>query len=161
MENTRLTRLDSWLSIGQKIAVIAGLIVSGWFFILREESSPHVQLSIESEMTAGCVFHATVRIKNLGGRIWHIHSAMTKLYQPNLNRTPTPEELSGQEVGAQIRILDDKLRIGEQTALVFNIEPSAKPTHSFFVVQTTLVIKEENQKWIRVQEGSVHATSCE
>lgn len=33
MENTRLTRLDSWLSIGQKIAVIAGLIVSGWFFI--------------------------------------------------------------------------------------------------------------------------------
>ncbi len=161
MENTRLTRLDSWLSIGQKVAVIAGLIASGWFFILREELSPHVRIEIESQMLAGCVFNATVQIENLGGRIWHIHSAVTKLYQPNLDRRPTPEELWGQDVGAQIRILDDKLRIGEKTALVFNIEPSAKPTHSFFVVQTALVIKEENQKWIRVQEGSVHATSCE
>ena len=120
-----------------------------------------MRLMIESEMMAGCVFNATVQIENLGGRIWHIHSAMTKLYQPNLGRRPTAEELSSQEVGAQIRILDDKLRIGEKTALVFNIEPSAKPTHSFFVVQTTLVIKEENQKWIRVQEGSVLATGCE
>lgn len=161
MENTKLARAESWLSIGQKIAVIAALFASGYFFFIREESSPHVRLMIESEMMAGCVFNATVQIENLGGRIWHIHSAMTKLYQPNLGRRPTAEELSSQEVGAQIRILDDKLRIGEKTALVFNIEPSAKPTHSFFVVQTTLVIKEENQKWIRVQEGSVLATGCE
>ena len=161
METTKLQRAESWLGIGQNIAVILALLASGYFFFIRKESSPHVRLMIESEMMAGCVFNATVQIENLGGRIWHIHSAMTKLYQPNLGRRPTAEELSSQEVGAQIRILDDKLRIGEKTALVFNIEPSAKPTHSFFVVQTTLVIKEENQKWIRVQEGSVLATGCE
>ena len=161
MENTKLARAESWLGIGQNIAVILALLASGYFFFIREEISPHVRMKIESEMMAGCVFNATVQIENLGGRIWHIHSAMTKLYQPNLGRRPTAEELSSQEVGAQIRILDDKLRMGKKTALVFNIEPSAKPTHSFFVVQTTLVIKEENQKWIRVQEGSVLATGCE
>lgn len=161
METDRLKRLETWLSIGQKIAVIAGLIASGWFFILREESSPHVRLEIDSKMMAGCVFHATVSIENLGGRIWNLSSAMTKLYQPNLDRRPNSKELWGLEVGAQIRKLDDRLRIGEKTAIVFNIEPSAKPALSFFIVQTTIHIKEEDQTWIRVQEDSVLATNCE
>lgn len=160
METICPKRLDTWLGIGQKIAVITSLLVSGWFFFLREEASPHVRLEINSEMMPGCVFHATVSIENLGGRIWSLSSAMTKLYQPNLDRRPNSKGLWGLEVGAQIRKLDDRLRIGEKTAIVFNIEPSAKPELSFFIVQSTIHIKEEDQTWIRVQEDSVLATGC-
>jgi len=161
MESLCSKRLDTWLAIGQKIAVIAGLIVSGWFFLIREEASPHVRLEIDSAMMPGCVVNVIVTIENLGGRVWNLHSAVTRLYQPNLDRRPSLTDLARLEVGTQIRQLKGKLLIGESTAIGFNIEPSAKPKRSFLVVQTAIHIREENQKWIRVQEDSVLATDCE
>jgi hypothetical protein len=156
-------KLDTWLGIAQKTAIILGIIMSAWHFLLREEASPHVGLEIDSQMMSGCIFRATVSIENLGGRTWNLDSAVTRLYQPNLARIPDPDDLSGLVVGTQILKLNGRLRIGEKTTIGFNIKPTPKPKpkHSFFVVRTAITISEEDQKWIRIQEDTVIAEACE
>lgn len=153
-------RVDTWLSIAQKTVVIIGLLASGWFFFLREETSPHVKLEIEPKMMPGCVLRVIVTIENLGGHVWTLDSAVTRLYQPSLERRPSPSDLSLLEVGTQILQMDYALRANESTAIGFTIEPTERSTHSFFVVQTALNIAEENQRWLRVQESSVLADGC-
>jgi hypothetical protein len=160
MESTPAKRLDTFLGICQKFTVIGGVLVSVWFFMVREESAPHVQMDIDAAIMPGCVARVILDVENLGGRVWNIGSAVTRLYQPDLDRRRDSKNLQKLEVGTQILPTPGKLLIGESTSLVFSIKLSEKPQHAFLVVQTTIMIQEEDQQWIRIQENTVPTGDC-
>ena len=86
-------QIETWLGIVQQVGVIVGLLVTGWFFFLREEASPHVKLALESRLMPGCVVRVNANISNLGGRVWRLASAATRLYQPDTSRIPDSARL--------------------------------------------------------------------
>ena len=150
---------DRWLSIALRTAIISGLLATGWFFFLREESSPHVDIRIQAQVTTKCFIRVNVEVTNLGGRVWKLGSVTVTLYSPDFNRKPKAEDLEDNKLVTQIRVLDDTLRIGEKTTFGFNFKPVTKGI-PYYEVQAVLNIVEENQKWIRVQEGIVIIEDC-
>lgn len=151
-------RLDTWLSIVQRIAVVLGLLGSAWFFFLREESSPYVRLEVTPRMNSDCIVYAEVSIENLGGRVWTIDSITIAVYQPNMRGVINDEQHPRQAIARQVLDTVGALRIKEKTAIVLSVKPEEQAKYGVFVIQVSLKIAEEEPPSARIQEAFLEAT---
>ena len=81
---TNLKDVDTILSIFQRTVIILGCLFSAWFFLLKEEASPHVELTTSSEIIQKDIIRVNVQVKNLGGKSYVIGSAVTRIFLPDL-----------------------------------------------------------------------------
>jgi hypothetical protein len=155
-----LEKFDMCLGIFQKLAVIIGLCASAWFFFLKEESSPHVNLVATSKLMPQCILRVDVKAENKGGRVWQIENAIARVFMPDLERIQNPENLRDLEIGTQILSLNQSLRIGETASFGLNIKLPKIKNASFFVTKVAVKIHEEGEQWIRMVEDVVPANNC-
>jgi len=152
--------IDTRISIIQRLVIIAGLFISAWFFIYREESSPHVRLSLKPELMPECVIRVNTEIENMGGRVWNLESAIARVFLPILDRIRDPEVNKEIEIGTQIIKTNQILKIGETSSIGFNIKLNGDVKSSFYIVKVAITVKEEDNQWIRVAETSLKADGC-
>ena len=153
-------KLDIYLGIVQKVAVIAGLMASAWFFILKEEGSPHVKLIITPKVMPQCVLRVDVQAENKGGQAWQVDNAIARIFKPNIERVQSTDNLKGLEISTQILALNQNLRVGEIASFGFNIKLPDDSNAPFFVVKVAIKIQEEGEEWIRVIEEAIKTGGC-
>jgi len=147
----RLTRLDTVLSIVQRVAVVAAIVLGGTYFLLRQEGENHVSLKTEASITQSCIVRTVVEVKNLKGRVFHTTGIGVTVGTPSME--PVPKSAISTVLGRQTKSTDLRLRIGEAATLVLSVPLEARPKSDFLIVKT--VINVENQKEGRVAEAAV------
>ena len=156
-----IEKIDLWLGAVQKVAVIIGLIVSAWLFLIKEETSPHLKMSSSSTVFADCILRVDVQAENIGGRAWAIENASLNVFEPDFARDPDPADLKQLKLGTQIVKIGQNLREGEVTSFGFNLKLPQAKDYPFVVVKVAMKIKEEGQQWLRLAEESVPVNKCE
>jgi len=155
-----IEKVDTWLGVVQKIAVISGLLVSAWIFLIKEETSPHVKMISTSEVMNQCVLRVGVQVENKGGRAWMIENAIVRVFKPDFNRIQDPKNLKELEIGTQIMQVNQSLRVGEVAGYGFNLKLLPDAENSFAIVKVAMKIKEEGAEWMRLVEEAVPIESC-
>ncbi len=155
-----IERIDRYLGVIQKIAIIIGLCASAWFFFLKGEALPHVKLVTTSRIVSQCILRVDVQAENKGGRAWQIDNAIAKVFNPSYERIQNPSNLKDLEIGTQILSLNQSLRIGEISSFGFNIKLPCDDISPLIIIRVAMKIKEEGNEWIRIVEEAVPTSNC-
>ncbi len=112
---------DTALGIVQRVLVIAGILFSAWFFLLREDNAPRVQMAANPTVRSDCTLGVALTVENVGRVGWGILWAHVNATTPDLRASSgdTANEVSN--LASQTRRLDHRLRSGESTQIVFNL----------------------------------------
>lgn len=124
-DSQRLDRLDTRLSIIQRIAVVVAIMVGGMLFLIRQEGQSHVELNVSAQQLDNCVLGITAEFKNLKGRVWTVKSISATLYDVDLEPVIKVPDLS-LKVASKSRVLKGRYRVGEggQVVLALKVDKS-------------------------------------
>lgn len=147
--------IDTWLGIVQKLAILVGLAISGWYFLLKEEGSPHIKLSISHISIRNCVLRVEVEAENVGVREWTIKSAITRAFLPSTDRIYKYDSLSEKAIATQIRPVNQKLRPKEIAYFGFSLNIPNDLSTPFLVTIMALQLEEDDENSIRISEKSI------
>ena len=156
---TNLKDVDTILSIFQRTVIILGCLFSAWFFLLKEEASPHVELTTSSEIIQKDIIRVNVQVKNLGGKSYVIGSAVTRIFLPDLSEIIT-ESSNPVLIGSQTSEIQQNLRAGESSSFGLNVKVEIDEHLNFFIIKTLITIKGE-KPWVRITEEALVAISSQ
>lgn len=156
---TNLKDVDTILSIVQRTVIILGCLFSAWFFLLKEEASPHVELATSSEIIQKDIIRVNVQVKNLGGKSYLIGSAVARVFLPDLSEIITDSN-EPVLIGSQTSEVQQSLRVGESSSFGLNVKIEPNEHLNFFIIKTLITINGE-QPWVRITEEALVATSSQ
>ncbi|MDF4734297.1 hypothetical protein P3531_17005 [Vibrio parahaemolyticus] len=149
------------LEVIQKFLVIIGALFSAWYFLLKEESSPHVKLSLTTQAVGTCTIRIDVAAENKGSRPWEIKSGMAIVFKPNFNRHVKPEQLADLKVTDQMKSVNHWLRKGEISSFGFDLKvPKLEQPPEYYVIKVSANLSQETNEWTRIVEGMVNLPNC-
>jgi hypothetical protein len=156
---TNLKDVDTIFSIFQKTVIIIGCLFSAWYWFVREEASPHVELTTSSEIIQKDIIRVDVEVKNLGKKSYEIESAVSRIFLPDLSEIIT-ESSKPVLIGSQTSKIQQRLIAGESANFGLNVKVERDEHSDFFIIRTLIKIEGET-KWVRITEEALVAISSQ
>ena len=157
-----MVRWDDWetrLSVVQKLLIIFGLLVSGWYVLIREDHSNHGEIDVAPRFVGECSLVAEVMIANPKGVVWEVQSMTVQLYHPNYE-TVLAKSNNSLKFMEQVRTGGGRIKTGESGTVVFAFDLRGREIGDVVIVRAQFDLKENGGVMVRQIEKAVEAKQC-